>query len=180
MKRLPAPKNQHKLIARMWEETDWNDNFGKAMTVFMTLFAIGSFAVPMGSLVSVYWYLTLAPAFLPGLSLALYLRHSVTNEGNRLYGGSEELYSEALSAYRLIYDPSTKLDALPLLQRVYDHQCALTDANRSHKSCADCKERISLITEFGEHQSLPTIDKDDLEAARATLEERNLMKELMK
>lgn len=138
-----------------------------------TGFALAGLAVPVAGLAAGFslWFLSLfALTFVPAMLVLPYFLNSQFH-----YSHNSTLYTQAITKYRGLWQEGVKSEANQLLQSIWAHEQALFTINKSHtdkSDCKDCRDRVDLIERLAETQSLPTLDRSDIEAIEARLSVR--------
>lgn len=182
--RLPVPKRAHKDSPYRVAGRDEGAPVG--LGVVLNSIVIGGASVSMG--IS-FTPLLLLILLIPVMHLAFFTYHM---KGSRVffwedkYGDDKGLYFRGVQEYNKLYDADHRADALPLLQKIYDHEVALADIGKPHKTgryddadCKPCAKRIKLIRELDGFQPIPGTETFDIEHMEAQLEVKREMKAIM-
>jgi len=132
------------------------------------MFMIFGTATALLWVVSLWCIFIILPVIVWMIGCILYAKNSVVFYGHTLY-------EDAIKSYQKLIDQEAKNQAKELLNNVYTHQLSFEKLSKGHgyrADCKDCSDRVKLIDKLYVAQTIPYLDRSDIESVESNLAAR--------
>lgn len=179
-KRLPVPAHAGK--PNRYENRYDKDEVPPEVGPIVTALIFGGGGIAFGVAVAPLLFLLLILPVIHFVFLGSQMRSS-----NKMYAQNENtgdlsLYYKGILTYRDLYDPEHRAEALPLLEKIYEHETVLSAIKKSHKigrygdaDCKPCANRVELMRKSSFLQPVPETETYDIDHFEAILEVKKEM-----